>query len=116
MAWRGLQNAGAPGECAKEKQSDRARKDIAVEGGDKRNLTEPERQHVEEAAGRVDATRLDDVLRQRGRAGPQSRRRKSLHSKVQPEKRQRGDSQKPARTEQERQDDESRERIFGENI
>ena len=52
----------------------------------------------------------------RGRAGPQSRRRKDLHRKVQPERRQRGDSQQPARTEQERQDDESSERIFGENI
>ena len=42
---------------------------------------------------RVDATRLSDILPQRGRAGPQSRRRKGLHRKVQPERRQRGDSQ-----------------------
>ena len=43
-------------------------------------------------------------------------RRKDLHLKVQPERRQRGDSQQPARTEQERQDDQAGERIFGENI
>ena len=52
----------------------------------------------------------------RGRAGKQSRRRKGLHRKIQPKKRQRGDSQQPARTEQERQDDQAGERIFGENI
>ena len=116
MAWRVSQNAGAPGERAEKKQPDRARKDIDVQGSEKGNLAEPERQHVEEAARRIDAMRLRDILRQRGRAGPQSRRRKDLHRKVQPERRQRGDSQQPARTEQERQDDQSGERIFGENV
>ena len=93
MAWRVSQNAGAPGERAEKKQPDRARKDIDVQGSEKGNLAEPERQHVEEAARRVDAMRLSDILPQRGRAGPQSRRRKDLHRKVQPERRQRGDSQ-----------------------
>src|SRR5204863_4417286 len=72
--------------------------------------------HVEEAARRIDAMRLSDILSQRGRAGPPSRRGKDLHPKVQPERRQRGDRQKPARTEQQRQDDQAGERIFGENI
>ena len=36
MAWRVSQNAGAPGERAEKKQPDRARKDIDVQGSEKR--------------------------------------------------------------------------------
>ena len=87
-----------------------------MQGSEKGNLAEPERQHVEEAARRIDAVSIRDMLRDRGRAGKQSSRRKRLHRKIQPEKRQRGDSQQPARAEQERQDDQAGERIFGENV
>ena len=85
-------------------------------GSDQRNLVDPERQHVQEAARWIDAMRLGGIPRQRGRAGPQSRRRKGLHRKIQDEKCQRSDRQQPARTKQERQDDEPCERILGENI
>ena len=62
MARRASQNTGAPGERAEEKQPDRARKDKDVKGNEKGNLAEPKRQHVEEAACRIDAMRLSDIL------------------------------------------------------
>ena len=56
-------------------------------------IAEP-RKFFETVFDRVGAeARLSDILSHRGRAGPQSRRRKGLHRKVQPERRQRGDSQ-----------------------
>ena len=60
MASRVSQNTGAPGERAEKKQPDRARKNIDVQGSEKGDLAEPERQHVEEAARRVDAMRLSE--------------------------------------------------------
>src|SRR5258708_25879065 len=56
-----------------------------------------------------------DVLPDRGHVGKQSGWRKRLHRQVKREKPQRGESQEPARTEQERQHDQSRQRIFGED-
>src|SRR5882762_9806697 len=67
MVRRVSQNTGTPGERAEKKQPDRARKDIGVQGSEKGNLEEPECQHVEEAARRIDAVRLHDILRHRGR-------------------------------------------------
>ena len=113
---RVLQNAGAPGERADKKQSDRARKDKSVQRSKQGKLAKPECQHVEEAACRIDARSIRHMLSDRGRGGKQSRWWKRLHRKIENKKYQRGDGQQPARTEQEWQHDQAGKRIFGENI
>ena len=87
-----------------------------MQGGDQRNFAQTKRQHIDEAARRIDAIGIHDVLPDRGPARKQSRRRKGLHGQIQRERHQRGKRQQPARTKQQRQHDESGNRIFGEDV
>ena len=111
-----LHDAAPPGQRADQKQPDRAQEDEGVQGGNEGNFAQAKRQHVEEAARRIDPIGIHDVLPDRGPARKQSRRRERLHRQIQRERHQRGECQQPAWTKQQRQHDEPGKRIFGEDV
>jgi len=110
------QGAAAPDECTKQKQSQGAREHVDVQGNEQPDFAKAERQHLPEATGWINLIGLLYVTLDRTKAGKQSSRRPFLHREIHPKERRRAARQQPAGTEQKRQDDQARERIFGENV
>ena len=110
------QRAAAPDEGTKQKQSDGARQHVDVQRNEQPDFAKPERQHLCEAAGWINLVGLLYVTLDRPKAGKQSSRRPHLHREIQPKEHRRAACQEQPGTEQKRQNDQTRDRIFRENV